>query len=223
MIHRVTYRRPGRLGDTTTAIVSGASKLATTGLSTVTAASSAGLLTLGATAAAAIPIAGAVIAVGTLVYSLFHNSLGLQQDADTTAAVNQGMTLMANNLAAWNASNKSLATQAQCLQNFDQAWQAIVNFCGQASEGSPGQRCISERQRGGKYDYFAAYRDPIANDPQAGAVDRAAAAAAAAAAQAAAVPTAVTMPAAGTQLIPSTLPPWLVPAAAILTVMAVLR
>jgi hypothetical protein len=176
MIHTVTVRRVPRLGDTTTQIVGGTTQLATAGLATVQAAASAGLLTLGA-AASAIPVAGAVIAVGTLIFSLLHNSRGLQQDAETTAAVNQGEALMKNNLAAWNGSNKSLATQAQALQNFDSAWQAIVNFCGQASEGSPGQRCISERQRGGLYDYYALYRDPIANDPDAGAVDRAAAAA----------------------------------------------
>ena len=89
--------------------------------------------------------------------------------------MNQGEVIMKANLAAWNNSPKSFATQAKALQNFDDAWNAITNFCGRASEGSPGQRCISERQRGGITDYFAWYRDPIANDPSAGLVDKAAA------------------------------------------------
>ncbi len=88
---------------------------------------------------------------------------------------------MKQNLAAWNASSKSLANQAQALSNYDNAWQAIVNFCSQASMGSPGQRCISEREPTGIYPYKTWYRDPIANDPSAGLVDKAAAAVTAAA------------------------------------------
>lgn len=196
MIHRVPawqLRRrssPGRLGDATTQIVGGSAQLASTALATVTAASSAGLITLSSTLAASIPVAGAVVAVGVLVYGLLHNTRGLQQDAETTAAVNQGEAYMKANLTAWQASSKSLANQVQALQNYDNAWAAIVKFCGQPSEGSPGQRCISERSPGGIYPYQTWYRDPIANDPLAGAVDRAAAAAAAASIDPAAVATA---------------------------------
>ncbi len=167
--------------DSTTQLVGGGAKLATTALSTVQAASAAGLLTLGGTLAAAIPVAGAVISVGLLVFSLLHDSRNAAQKVETTAAVNKGEALIKQNLAAWQASAKSLATQAQALQNFDDAWNAIVAFCGNGNEGAPGQRCVSERQRGGKYDYFALYRDPIASDPAAGLVDQAAAAQSAAA------------------------------------------
>jgi hypothetical protein len=191
MIHTVrrssSYATSARLGavDNTTQIVGTTASVADAGLGVTAAAASSGLITLGATAAAAIPVAGAVIAVGVLIYSLLHNSRGLQQDAETTAQVNKAAVYMQSNLDAWNASDKNLASQAQALANFDAAWEAIVNFCGQASEGSPGQRCISERQRGGKYDFFSYYRDPIANDPAAGAIDRQLAADAAAAAAAA--------------------------------------
>jgi hypothetical protein len=54
--------------------------------------------------------------------------------------------------------------QTAALAVFDSAWSYIVQGCTQVG-GTPGQNCISERQRGGKYDYFAASRDPIANDP----------------------------------------------------------
>jgi hypothetical protein len=176
MIHTPTERSapPARMGDTAQTFVGTGAQVAGTTLATVgaLAAPSVGLITLGSTLAAAIPVAGAVLAVGVLIFSLLHNSRGLQQDAETTAQVNAAAKFMQQNLDAWNASNKSLSTQAQALKNFDDAWQAIVNFCSRASEGSPGQRCISERQRGGKYDFFSYYRDPIANDPAAGAIDR---------------------------------------------------
>jgi hypothetical protein len=178
------------LGDQTTADVGVGTKIATTGISAVSSAAGAGLLTLAPTLAAALPIAGAVIAVGALVFSLFHDSRNAEQKVETTQAVNKAAELMQQNLEAWNASNKNLATQAAALQNFDDLWQQVLNYCGQASEGDPGKRCISERQRGGKYDFFSYYRDPIANDPQAGAVDRPATAGLAPAAITASVDTA---------------------------------
>lgn len=54
--------------------------------------------------------------------------------------------------------------QQEALANFDAIWNALVQQCGNPALGSAGQRCISERQRGGKYDFFSYYRDPIAND-----------------------------------------------------------
>lgn len=54
--------------------------------------------------------------------------------------------------------------QLEALANFDSIWNALVSQCGNPALGTAGQRCISERQRGGKYDYFSYYRDPIAND-----------------------------------------------------------
>jgi hypothetical protein len=213
-----------RLGDATLTDLSTGAKVATSALSLTTAASSAGLITLGATATAAIPIAGAVIGVGVLIYSFLHNSVGLQQDADTTAEVNKAAVLMQQNLDAWNASTKSYSTQTAAEANFDSLWSQVLVFCGNPAEGSPGQRCISERQRGGKYDFFSYYRDPIANDPDAGAPDRAAAAAAAAAsasvastaaqiASGSSAPQGTAPATAPAPLSLSGLPAWLIPAA----------
>lgn len=204
--------QPARLRDATSVDVSMGATIVGTALSTTAAlaAPAVGLITLSATAAAAIPIAGAVIAVGVLVYSFLHNTRGLQQNVETTAVVNQAAELMQKNVDAWRGSSKSYSTQAAALAQFDALWAQVIKFCSQASEGSPGERCISERQRGGKYDFFGYYRDPIANDPEAGAPDRAAAAAAASAASTASV-TDILTGAAG----PSTFPDWLIPAALI--------
>jgi hypothetical protein len=216
MIREATLTRPRprlhRLGDATAVDISTGAKIATTGLSTIAGAAGAGLITLSGTLAAAVPIAGAVIAVGVLVFSFLHNTRGLQQDAETTSIVNQAQTLMQQNLAAWRASNKSLATQAQAQKNFDDLWSQVTTFCGNPNEGSPGQRCISERTRGGIYDYFAAYRDTITNDPQAGAVD---AAAAAALASSPAAPAVIVNSSGQIITQPTATPEWLLPAAAI--------
>ena len=40
----------------------------------------------------------------------------------------------------------------------------VVTQCSNGSLGDAGARCISDRQRGGKWDWFAYYRDPIASD-----------------------------------------------------------
>jgi hypothetical protein len=198
-----------RLRDATSVDVSTGATIAGTALSTTAAAASAGLITLGTTAAAAIPIAGAVLAVGVLVYSFLHNTRGLQQNVETTTVVNQAATLMQQNLDAWQASSKSYSTQAAALAQFDSLWAQVIKFCSQASEGSPGERCISERQRGGKYDFFSYYRDPIVNDPHAGDPDRTAEAASTAA---------VTDLLTGSGTAPASDLAWLIPAAVIAAV-----
>ena len=57
----------------------------------------------------------------------------------------------------------SIAQQA-ALSIFDTVWNDLSAQCSNPSLGDPGRRCISDRQRGGKFDWFGWYRDPIAND-----------------------------------------------------------
>jgi hypothetical protein len=59
---------------------------------------------------------------------------------------------------------RPLSLQQEALANFDQIWSALVQECSNPALGSAGQRCISERQPGGKYDFTSYYRTPIAND-----------------------------------------------------------
>lgn len=208
-----------RLGDASSVLVAQGAQIGGAALSTVgvLASSSVGVITLSSTLAAAIPVAGAVIAVGVIIFSLLHNSRGLQQNVETTQMVNKAAVYMQSNLDAWNASSKNFATQAAALKNFDDAWQAVLNFCGQASEGSPGERCISERQKGGKYDFFSYWRDPIANDPHAGDPDRAAVVAAAAlAAEQQANQTAALSPSTIAATFTDPQNAWLIPAALVL-------
>lgn len=48
----------------------------------------------------------------------------------------------------------------EAASNFNNVWNYVVTMCKRVG-GSPGERCISERERGGRYDWFAWYLDPI--------------------------------------------------------------
>lgn len=120
-------------------------------------------------AVAAIPLAGPIIGAAmagiSLIISLFNKQA--QNKVATTAIVNKVAPYLQQNLAAWNQSQKTQSEQAQALQNFDSLWQQVVSQCSQPQFDGPGERCISDRQRGSTkgYDWFKLYRDPIANDP----------------------------------------------------------
>lgn len=116
-------------------------------------------------ASLAVPVIGAAIAGITLAVSLFMNRLGPKQKVYTTKIVNDAEPLMKQNLAAWNASNKTRSEQAAALNNFDQVWSAVVAACDRTELGAPGQACVNDRKAGGKWDWFSYYRSPIESDP----------------------------------------------------------
>ncbi len=71
---------------------------------------------------------------------------------------------MQNNLQAYMNSPRTPEDQQAALWNFDQLWQAVVQSCSDTRLGDAGRRCINDRIRGGQWDWFSYYRDPIAND-----------------------------------------------------------
>lgn len=89
---------------------------------------------------------------------------GPQKEA-TTQIVNEAESILQQNLQAWESSPKNESTQRQALANFDQVWEGVEVQCGNPQYGPPGEWCIEDRARGGEWDWFARYRDPIANDP----------------------------------------------------------
>jgi hypothetical protein len=121
-------------------------------------------------------IAAGVLAVGSVIQNFFFHP-----DCSklaTSAIVNQAEQFLKQNLAAWQAlpaKQRTPATQAQALANFDGVWQQVVQACeGTGQYGTAGQACVGDRQRGachyqpqpGQYwNWFVGYRDPIANDP----------------------------------------------------------
>jgi hypothetical protein len=117
--------------------------------------------------AAAVPFIGPAIAGVSLAIEAILNSGCGQSCVMATQFANQFETQLQNNLAAYMALStpRPYVAQQAALANFDQFWAYLVQQCGNPQLGSAGQRCISERQRGGKYDAFTPFRDPIANDP----------------------------------------------------------
>ena len=84
-----------------------------------------------------------------------------------TQVVDEAERHLQQNLAAYQAAPYADANRRQALDNFEQVWAVVLQGCSDPSLGSAGRRCISERQRGGQWDWFARYRDPIENDPRA--------------------------------------------------------
>jgi hypothetical protein len=129
------------------------------------AALSSGAIAAGTLAATAIPFIGPVVAaIGLFVSMLFKPDM---KKIATTQIVNQAEVYMKRNLAAWQqlvASGQANATSQQAAEaNFQTLWQQVVNACGNPAYGSAGANCIGDRQRGGKWDWFKYYYDPIAS------------------------------------------------------------
>lgn len=108
--------------------------------------------------------AAALAGIGVLIANHF-GGCG-QTCVQATAIANQLATYWGQNLQAYmSAPVHYRSLQLAALNNFDTGWKALVAGCSDPQLGDAGARCISERQRGGKYDAFAVDRDPIANDP----------------------------------------------------------
>lgn len=115
-----------------------------------------------------IPVVGPLVQLAGTIYNLFHNPLTAQQKVASSNDANQVEQLMKQNVAAWQSSDKSCASQQQALSNYDQLFARLVQLCGQVG-GTPGTACIADREGvrnggNGKFDWYAYYRDPIAND-----------------------------------------------------------
>lgn len=132
-----------------------------------------GILTAGGTSSIAattwgtlaIPVIGAAVAGVTIGLTLLFARKGPKQKVATTQIVDQVEPLLEENLQGYLNGPRTRAAQEQALQNFLAGWQFVVDHCDIPEMGDPGQRCVSERTRGGKWDWYALYYDPIANDP----------------------------------------------------------
>lgn len=111
----------------------------------------------------AVPVVGAAIAGIALAIGAWVNRVGPKQKVATTKIVNDAEPLLKQNLAAFQASEQTIENQQAALQNFNQIWAKVVEACSSPVYGNPGKNCISDRQRGGKWDWFSYYYDPIVN------------------------------------------------------------
>ena len=113
-----------------------------------------------------IPIAGPIIAGVMIALQLILSRKGPKQKRATTDIVNAIEPQLKANLEAYKALPVHYASaQEMALMNFDAGWDHVQDQCNIPEMGEPGTRCTNDRKRGGKWDWFSYYRDPIANDP----------------------------------------------------------
>jgi hypothetical protein len=102
-------------------------------------------------------IGAATSLVGTLLQ--YFTAQGAERD-DTTNIVNYAQGLLQQNLAEYQNCQISQSTGQS---EFNQVWLWVVQQCSTPALGSAGGACVQDRQRGGKFDWFAGYLDPISN------------------------------------------------------------
>ena len=181
------HRRRGGMGDaaTTAQYTQAFGGVAAPAVAAATGATAAGIL--GVSTAVAIPIVGAaIVGITILAAALIKNSGCGQTCIETSGWANQAEPLLRQNIAAYFgiAAPRTQSQQNAALANFDAIWATLVNMCSNPSTGNAGVRCISDRQSGACkwnatadspwpggpaagacWNWFNAYRDPIANDP----------------------------------------------------------
>lgn len=120
-----------------------------------------------ASKAAWVPVVGPAVAGVTFALSLWMSRKGPAQKVASTHIVDELEPQLQRNLEAYKAGPRTRASQYVALATFDQAFAYLrsAQACGNPELGDPGRRCISERDRGGRFDWYAAYRDPIESDP----------------------------------------------------------
>jgi hypothetical protein len=159
------------------------------------AAAATGVL-IGALAAIPIagPIAAAIAAIGVLLAQVF-SGCG-QTCVEATDYANETEPLLQQNLSTYLAAPVHYQSMQQAaLNNFNLAWDSLVQACGQPQLSTAGTNCVQDRQNGscayktspggwqqnnGAWTYvypgangsgstcwnwFVGYHDPIANDP----------------------------------------------------------
>lgn len=119
-----------------------------------------------ATGANWVPIVGPIVAGVALALGIILARKGPEQKRITTEIVNELEPLLQQNLEGYFTGPRTRASQEAALANFDAAWRYLTSAqaCGNPELGEPGQRCITDRAPGGQWDWWAYYRDPIAQD-----------------------------------------------------------
>ena len=137
-------------------------------------------------AAPIVAIAGGVVMVAGQIMSMIGLGDGCGQTCvQTSQWANQASAQLDALMAAYFGSPiRNQSTQAEALAAFDAIWAKLQQVCGQAGTGQAGVNCIADRQRGACkwkalppkwpgepdagacWNWFNAYRDPIANDTE---------------------------------------------------------
>lgn len=173
----------GSLGDGLST-ASTATQITGLGVAGMQTAITSGLLTA-AWATAAVPIIGAVVAAVAVIITLLHARKKPGQKVATTHIVDDVEPHLAANRDGYFSGPRTLASQVVALANFDAGFKYVAENCGVEAMGEPGSWCIEDRLPygrtytlpssptlpggktwigNGKWNWYAYYRDPIAND-----------------------------------------------------------
>jgi hypothetical protein len=133
----------------------------------------------------AVMIVGAVVTVAGKIIQFVGWGDGCGQNCILASNwANQAEDLLKANINAYFSSPvRNASTQQAALGGFDAIWAQLAKACGQASLGTAGKNCTGDRQAGACkwkqtgqspwpggpalgecWNWFSAYRDPIAND-----------------------------------------------------------
>lgn len=108
---------------------------------------------------------GGVVALGGQLLNIFGvgiPDLKKIQASNDANEVEQGMAQLAT---AWDHMEHTTANQQAVVTAWYQYWDQLARLCSDPNLGTAGQNCIKDRQRGGKWDWFAMHLDPILNTP----------------------------------------------------------
>jgi hypothetical protein len=180
------------LGATPTQLVGTGGSLAAPVVTAVAAPAVASAL--GISAAVAVPIVGAAFA-GILfgVEAILNSGCG-QSCVMTSEWANQAEPLLKQNIAKYfSIGARTEMDRQSALNMFDAVWSGLVQRCSQAGLSTAGKNCIEDRRAGACkwhatenspyaggprqgecWNWFNAYRDPIARDTNVGSSDFAA-------------------------------------------------
>jgi hypothetical protein len=155
-----------------------AQQLSTTALDTAVGAGTGGVLTATTISAGGSAAGSSWMAAfgGPIGLSVMGATIALQQlwgwkkrraarKIATTEVVNSVEPVLKQNLNGYFTGPRTISSQRQAVENFQAAWDFVVSSCDHPDMGTPGKWCVEDRQRGGEWDWFARYLDPIANDP----------------------------------------------------------
>lgn len=111
------------------------------------------------------PAAPFVLAAASLIAPIASMFKGCGQTCkEATTIANNAEAAAESLLQKWNATPvKYRSIQQAYLAAQQDVWNYIQGGC-QKIGGQGGQQCIADRQRGGKYDFFIHYVDPVANE-----------------------------------------------------------
>ena len=146
------------LGDTTKhQIASAAAGAAVTGTAAM-------LMAMGAVTG---PVGMAIAAFAGIAALIANSFQGCGQTCiAATRIVDQVEPYLKQNVSTYLqlATPRPKSAQIAAMQIFIDTWNGVVMACSDPGLSDAGVRCIGDRQRGGKWDWFSYYYDPIAND-----------------------------------------------------------